>query len=79
MPILGDVHEVLMEKAETKRLANILNRMVHGSASSFNQQTNVDLSNKYVVLDISELSGVNQTLIFMCNSLSVIGDDQCLV
>ena len=57
MPILGDVHEVLMEKAETKRLANILNRMVHGSASSFNQQTNVDLSNKYVVLDISELSG----------------------
>ena len=57
MPILGDVYEVLMEKAETKRLANILNRMVHGSASSFNQQTNVDLSNKYVVLDISELSG----------------------
>ncbi|MDM8134378.1 VirB4 family type IV secretion system protein [[Clostridium] symbiosum] len=57
MPILGDVYEVLMEKTETKRLANILNRMVHGSASSFNQQTNVDLSNKYVVLDISELSG----------------------
>ena len=57
MPILGDVYEVLMEKAETKRLANILNRMVHGSASSFTQQTNVDLSNKYVVLDISELSG----------------------
>ena len=56
MPILGDVYEVLMEKAETKRLANILNRMVHGSASSFNQQTNVGLSNKYVVLDISELS-----------------------
>ena len=57
MPILGDVYEVLMGKTETKRLANILNRMVHGSASSFNQQTNVDLSNKYVVLDISELSG----------------------
>lgn len=38
-------------------MANILNRLVHGSASTFNQKTNVDLSNKYVVLDISELSG----------------------
>ena len=34
-----------------------LNRLVHGSASSFNQQTNVDLTNKYTVLDISELTG----------------------
>lgn len=57
MPILGDLYEVLLEKPETKRMANILNRMVHGSASSFNQQTNVDLNNKYVVIDISELSG----------------------
>ena len=57
MPILGDLHEVLMRKPECRRLANILNRLVSGSASSFNQQTNVDLNNKYVVLDISELSG----------------------
>ena len=57
MPILGDLYEILLEKPETKRLANILNRMVNGSAKSFNQQTNVDLSNKYTVLDISELSG----------------------
>jgi len=57
MPILGDVHDILLQKPETKRLANILNRMVNGSAKSFNQQTNVDLSNKYTVLDISELSG----------------------
>lgn len=57
MPILGDLHEVLMRKAECRRLANILNRLVNGSASSFNQQTNVNLNNKYVVLDISELSG----------------------
>ena len=42
---------------ETKRLANILNRLVHGSASTFNQRTNVNLDNKYTVLDISELSG----------------------
>ena len=31
--------------------------MVHGSASTFNQRTNVNLDNKYTVLDISELSG----------------------
>lgn len=57
MPILGDLHEVLLRKTECRRMANILNRLVHGSASTFNQKTNVDLSNKYVVLDISELSG----------------------
>lgn len=57
MPVLEDVYGVLYEKMETRRLANILNRLVHGSASSFNQQTNVDLENKYIVLDISELTG----------------------
>lgn len=57
MPILGDLYEVLLRKRECRRMANILNRLVHGSASTFNQKTNVDLSNKYVVLDISELSG----------------------
>lgn len=57
MPILGDLHEVLLRKEECRRIANILNRLVNGSASTFNQQTNVDLDNKYVVLDISELSG----------------------
>lgn len=57
MPVLGDVYEVLKQKVETRRLANILNRLVNGSASTFNQQTNVSLENKYTVLDISELTG----------------------
>ena len=57
MPILGDLHQVLLESPETRRLANILNRLVNGSARSFNQQTNVSLDNKYTVLDISELTG----------------------
>ena len=57
MPILGDLYEVLKKSTDTKRLANILNRLVHGSASTFNQQTNVSLDNKYIVLDISELTG----------------------
>lgn len=62
MPILEDVYNVLMESPDTKRLAHILNRLVHGSASSFNQQTNVDLTNKYTVLDISELTGSSDLL-----------------
>lgn len=57
MPVLGDLYDVLIESPETKRLANIINRLVHGSARTFNQQTNVSLDNKYTVLDISELSG----------------------
>ena len=42
MPILGDLHTVLSAAPETRRIANILNRLVHGSASSFNRQTNVN-------------------------------------
>ena len=48
---------MLKESPDTKRLANIINRLVHGSARTFNQQTNVSLDNKYTVLDISELTG----------------------
>lgn len=57
MPVLGDVYSLLCEKQDTKRMANILNRLVNGSGASFNQQTNVDLDNQYIVLDVSELSG----------------------
>ncbi len=57
MPILGDLYAVLKESSSTLRLANILNRLVSGSAKTFNQQTNVSLDNKYIVLDISELTG----------------------
>ena len=62
MPILENVYNILMESPDTKRLAHILNRLVHGSASSFNQKTNVDLTNKYTVLDISELTGSSDLL-----------------
>jgi len=48
---------VLKESQETRRLANIINRLVNGSARTFNQPTNVSLDNKYTVLDISELTG----------------------
>lgn len=57
MPVPGDAYNILKKNPDTRRMANILNRLVHGSASTFNQQTNVNLDNKYTVLDISELTG----------------------
>lgn len=57
MPVLGDLYNILISDASTERLGHILNRLVHGSAVTFNQQTNVNLDNKYTVFDISELSG----------------------
>ena len=57
MPILGDLHKNLLGNKMTERIAVIVSRFVTGSAQSFNQQTNVDLTNKYIVLDLSELKG----------------------
>lgn len=57
MPILGDLHKHLKANPMTARLAAIASRFVTGSAQSFNRATNVDLSNKYIVLDLSELKG----------------------
>ena len=56
MPVLGDLYEILKAAPETTRMAHILNRLVNGSASTFNKQTNVRLDNKYTVLDISSLT-----------------------
>lgn len=57
MPILGDLYKNLKDNKMTERIAVILSRFVTGSAQSFNRQTNVDLSNKFIVIDLSELKG----------------------
>lgn len=57
MPIIGDLHKNLLENKLTERVAIIVSRFVTGSAQAFNRQTNVDLTNKYIVLDLSELKG----------------------
>ena len=57
MPILGDLDKNLQGNKMTERIAVILSRFVTGSAQSFNRQTNVDLSNKFIVIDLSELKG----------------------
>jgi len=55
MPTLKDLHGVLSEKPECKGLVLALSMFVSGSASRLGGQTNVDLNNKYIVLDISEM------------------------
>lgn len=57
MPIIGDLFEELKANPETRRVGNILGRFVTGSAASFNRQTNVDLTNKFIVFDLQDLQG----------------------
>lgn len=55
MPDQSDLYEILRQKPETKGLATAQARFVTGSAKNLGRQTNVDLDNKYIVLDISEM------------------------
>ena len=55
MPVLGDLYKNLKDNPKADRLAIVLNRFVGGSARAFNNQTNVDLSNPYTVIDLSYL------------------------
>lgn len=57
MPVIEDVYNELEEYGDKmKTIRNILEQFVSGSARNMNRQTNVDLNNKYVVIDISNLS-----------------------
>lgn len=56
MPTLKDLYEELLSKDETKPLALMIEKFAVGSLSSFGGGTNVDLNNKYIVLDISEMT-----------------------
>ena len=57
MPILEDLYNELTQNDRMEDVSAVLNMLVHGSASNFNGHTNVDLNNKYIVLDLSELTG----------------------
>lgn len=57
MPVLGDLYQELeRNRVQNKRLLSVLHRFVFGSARSFNSPTNVDLSNPYVVIDVSNMT-----------------------
>lgn len=63
MPILGDLYKKVQEYArisefrvDARAICAALQRYVDGSAKSFNGQTNVNLDNPYVVIDLSSMS-----------------------
>lgn len=53
MPIISDWHEVLYQDPDTRHLAVVLSRYVSGSASAMASRNDIDLDNKYIVLDLS--------------------------
>lgn len=55
MPTFRDLYEVLEGEDATRHLAVLLLRLVKGSARSLGGQTNVDLDNDYIVIDISDI------------------------
>ena len=61
-PLLGDLHEMISCDPDMKRIYNIMVPLVSGSLSMYNQHTNVDLSNKYIVFDLDGAKGTNLLL-----------------
>ena len=53
MPIIPDWYEVLAGDPETKHLSVVLARYVTGSAKAMGQRYDIDLNNKFIVLDTS--------------------------
>jgi len=72
MPILKDVYEELInfENNGYKRIRSVrvvMEKFVKGIDTMFNGETNVDLDNKYTVLDISKVSANNMAIaMFVC-------------
>ena len=53
MPIISDWYNVLYQDPDTRHLAVVLSRYVSGSASAMASRNDIDLDNKYIVLDLS--------------------------
>ena len=53
MPIIPDWYQVLAENPETKHLSVVLARYVTGSAKAMGLRNDIDLNNKFIVLDTS--------------------------
>ena len=53
MPVFADWYEVLSENPDTRHLAVVLSRYVTGSAAAMADRNDIELNNKYIVLDLS--------------------------
>lgn len=54
MPILSDMHEEFKKYPELKEYTAIVSGIINGPFSNLNGQTNVDMSNPYIVFDVDE-------------------------
>lgn len=55
MPTLSDLYDELVRQNAPSGIISVLKPFVSGSYKSFNNQTNVNLNNKFIVFDISSL------------------------
>ena len=53
MPILSDWYEILYQEQDTRHLAVVLSHYVTGSAAAMAGRNDIELNNKYIVLDLS--------------------------
>lgn len=53
MPIISDWYDVLSQNPDTRYLSVVLSRYVTGSAAAMASRNNINLDNKYIVLDLS--------------------------
>ncbi len=73
MPTAVDLYNELLENEATAYLAPLLELFVSGSLRNLGKQTNVDLDNEYIVIDISEMNNILKPL-FMYIATEAIGD-----
>lgn len=55
MPILEDLYKLLKKDTKTEKLASQLRPYIDGSLKFFNNYTNINLDNKFIVADIHDL------------------------
>lgn len=56
MPVLEDLYNVMMEKSTIQdHVLNGMRQFITGTLKAFNNQTNVNLDNKYIVFDLSSM------------------------
>lgn len=56
MPVPEDLYNYLLDEPDLKEVAKMISKFVTGNCKNMNQQTNVDLDNKFIVFDIDEES-----------------------
>lgn len=57
-----DLYNTMKNVPELRRVCNIFKPLISGSLSSFNNHTNVDLSNLYIVFDFDACDGKNKVM-----------------